>query len=44
MAEKLRQKYMDALIERDRALNESNRIRHDYDSYVKQYDQVRLFF
>ena len=40
MSEKLRTKYLDALKERDVALYEQKRIRHDYDAYVKQNDQV----
>ena len=43
MAEKLRTRYMDVLKERDATLHESKRIRHDYDSYVKQNDQVNYF-
>lgn len=42
MAEKLRNKYMDVLKERDNLLNENKRVRHDYDLYVKQNDQVKL--
>ena len=40
MSEKLRTKYLDALKERDVALYEQKRVRHDYDAYVKQNDQV----
>ena len=42
MAENLRNKYMDVLKERDSLLNESKRIRHDYDLYVKENDQVKF--
>ena len=44
MAEKLRSRYLDVLKERDVSLQETKRIRHDYDLYVKQNDQVRIFF
>ena len=40
MAEKLRTRYLDVLKERDLSLQEQKRIRHDYDLYVKQNDQV----
>ena len=43
MAEKLRNKYMDALRERDNLSNENKRVRHDYEQYVQQNDQVSLF-
>lgn len=39
MAEKLRNKYQEVLKERDVALYEVKRVRHDYDSYVKDTDQ-----
>ncbi len=42
MAEKLRSRYLDVLKERDVSLQETKRIRHDYDLYVKQNDQVSL--
>ena len=41
MADKLRNKYMDIMKERDLLLNELKRVRHDYDLYVKQNDQVK---
>lgn len=40
MAEKLRNKYSEILKERNFTLNELKRVRHDYDYYVKQTDQV----
>jgi hypothetical protein len=43
MTEKLRSKLMEALKERDLSLNETKRIRYDYDLYVKQNDQVNSF-
>lgn len=42
MAEKLRNKYQEALKERDMSLYEVKRIRHDFDSYVQENDQVNL--
>jgi len=39
MGEKLRNKYNEAVKERDLALYEAKRIRRDYDSYVKDTDQ-----
>lgn len=44
MADKMRNRYLDVLRERDNLLNENKRIRHDYDQYVKQNDQVSIFF
>ncbi len=41
MAEKLRNKYQDIEKERDSLSSELKRVRHDYDSYVKENDQVR---
>jgi hypothetical protein len=41
MAEKLRSRYLDVLKERDVSLQETKRIRHDYELYVKQNDQVK---
>lgn len=43
MAEKLRNKYSEVLKERDLAVSEAKRIRHDYELYVRQNDQVILF-
>ena len=40
MAEKLRNKYQEALKERDMSLYEAKRIRHDFDLYVQENDQV----
>ena len=40
MAEKLRNKYQEILKERDLCSYESKRIRHDFDLYVKESDQV----
>jgi hypothetical protein len=42
MAETLRNKYMEVLKERDVLLMENKRVRHDYDTYVKQNDQVLI--
>ena len=46
MMEKLRNLYREVLIERDNLAHENKRIRHDYDVYVKQNDQVseKYFF
>lgn len=44
MAEKLRNKYSEVLKERDSAFHELKRVRHDYNYYVKQNDQVRTIF
>ncbi len=41
MSEKLKSKYQDILKERDTLSNENKRIRHDYDTYVRQSDQVK---
>ena len=41
MAGQLRNKYMDIMKDRDLLLNELKRVRHDYDLYVKQNDQVK---
>lgn len=38
--EKLRNQYREVLIERDNLAHENKRVRHDYDVYVKQNDQV----
>jgi hypothetical protein len=40
MSEKLRNKYQDALKERDMLAYEQKRIRHDYELYVQENDQV----
>ena len=40
MSEKLKNKYMEALKEKDIVLLDLKRVRHDYDLYVKQNDQV----
>lgn len=40
MSEKLKSKYHEVLRERDNLINENKRIRHDYDTFVKQTDQV----
>lgn len=42
MAEKLRNKYQEVLKERDNCLYESKRIRHDFDLYVQENDQVTV--
>jgi hypothetical protein len=42
MAEKLRNKYQEALKERDMSFYEAKRIRHDFDSYVHDNDQVYI--
>jgi hypothetical protein len=46
MAEKMRLKYMDVLKERNVLLSEMKRVRHDYELYVKQNDQViiKIYF
>ena len=40
MSERLRNKYMEVLKERDVLLYDNKRIRHDYELYVRQNDQV----
>ena len=40
MSEKLKNKYQDILKERDSLLYENKRVRHDFDTYVKDNDQV----
>jgi hypothetical protein len=40
MAEKLRNKYQEIQKERDSLRGELKRVRHDYDLYVKENDQV----
>jgi hypothetical protein len=42
MADKLKTKYMEVLKERDVLLHDIKRVRHDYDMFVKQNDQVTL--
>ncbi len=43
MADKLKTKYMEVLKERDVLLHDNKRVRHDYDMYVKQNDQVSVY-
>jgi hypothetical protein len=40
MADKLKQQYRGLLKEKELMVVESKRLRHDYDLYVKQNDQV----
>jgi hypothetical protein len=42
MAEKFRNKYLDVQKERDTLSSELKRVRHDYDLYVKENDQVSV--
>ena len=44
MADKLKTKYMEVLKERDVLLHDIKRVRHDYDMYVKQNDQVIIYY
>jgi hypothetical protein len=42
MVEKLRNQNRDLITEKELVSLESKRLRHDYDLYVKQNDQVRM--